>query len=138
VPERSVAPMFKQTITHAGDWPVVLMDSISSVAEEDAGSIVVSASHGGVSSGEFATRHVLGGCFFNDAGVGKDEAGIAALGMLQAIGVAGATLSHDSACIGDARDHWEHGVVSHVNELAAAAGVQPGMPAQDAVAQLGT
>ncbi|HMJ04052.1 MAG TPA: hypothetical protein VK506_14015 [Conexibacter sp.] len=129
--------MFKHTITHAGDRPVVLMDSISSVAEADAGSIVVSASHGGVSSGEFATRHVLGACFFNDAGVGKDRAGIAALAMLQEIGVAGATLSHDTACIGDARDHWEYGVVSHVNEVAAAAGVEPGQPVQSAVARLG-
>jgi hypothetical protein len=132
-----VAGMFKQTITHAGDRPVVLMDSISSVDEGDVGSIVVSASHGGVSSGEFATRHRLGACFFNDAGVGKDRAGVAALAMLQEIGVAGATLSHDTACIGNARDHWEHGVVSHVNEVAAAAGVKPGQSAQDAVALLG-
>jgi hypothetical protein len=129
--------VFKQTITHAGHRPVVLMDSISSVGPGDAGAIVVSASHGGISSGEFATRHPLGGCFFNDAGVGKDSAGTAALGMLQRIGVAGATLSHDTARIGDARDHWDHGVVSHVNDAAATAGLAPGMPVRDAVARLG-
>lgn len=129
--------MIKQTITHVGDRPVVLMDSISSVSAQDDGSIVVSASHGGVSSGEFARRHRLGACFFNDAGVGKDQAGIAALGMLDDIEVAGATLSHDSACIGNARDHWEHGVVSHVNRTASAAGVEPGQPVQDAVGRLG-
>jgi len=128
--------MFKQTITSAGDRPVVLMDSISSVGEDEVGSIVVSASHGGISSGEFATRHRLGACFFNDAGVGKEQAGIAALVMLDDIDVAGATLSHDTARIGDARDHWEHGVVSHVNRTASASGVAPGQPVQDAVARL--
>jgi hypothetical protein len=129
--------MFKQTIAQAGDRPVVLMDSISSVVSEDAGSIVVSASHGGVSSGEFATQHVLGACFFNDAGVGKDQAGIAALGMLDGIDVAGATLSHETACIGNARDHWENGIVSHANRTAAAAGVEPGQTAQEAIGYLG-
>jgi len=128
--------MFKETISHAGDRPVVLMDSVSSVTAQDAGSIVVSASHGGTSSGEFATRHRLGGCFFNDAGVGKDDAGIAALGMLDEMQVAGATLSHFSACIGDARDHWAHGVVSHVNRTAAAAGLAPGQSVRDAVRHL--
>jgi hypothetical protein len=130
--------MFKETISQAGARPVVLMDSISSVTAEDGGSIVVSASHGGISSGEFATRHPLGGCFFNDAGVGKDEAGIAALGMLDEIRVAGATLSHFSACIGNARDHWEHGIVSHVNRTAAAAGLTPGQRVRDAVRHLAT
>jgi hypothetical protein len=128
--------MFKQTVTSAGDRPVVLMDSISSVGEDEVGSIVVSGSHGGISSGEFATRQRLGACFFNDAGVGKDGAGIAALVMLDDIDVAGATLSHDTARIGDARDHWEHGVVSHVNRAASASGVEPGQPVQDAVARL--
>src|SRR4051794_7828494 len=118
--------MFKQTVGTSGAGQVVLMDSISSVAGEDAGNIVVSASHGGISSGEFATRYRLGGCFFNDAGVGKDSAGIAALAMLETQGVPGATLSHESACIGNARDHWENGVVSHVNGPAAAAGLDAG------------
>jgi hypothetical protein len=128
--------MFKETITHVGERPVVLMDSISSVTADDVGSIVVSASHGGVSSGEFATRHLLGACFFNDAGVGKDQAGIAALAMLDELDVAGATLSHDTARIGNAVDHWESGVVSHVNRTGAAAGLEPGQPVKDAVTHL--
>jgi hypothetical protein len=128
--------MFKATITTVGDRDVILMDSISSVSPEDVGSIVVSASHGGISSGEYATRHVLGACFFNDAGVGKDGAGIAALAMLDAIGVAGATLSHNTARIGDARDHWQNGVVSHVNHAAAAAGLAQGQRVQEAVGRL--
>ena len=128
--------MFKQAIDLEGGRPVILMDSISSVTAADEGTVVVSASHGGVSAGEFACRHRLAACFFNDAGVGKANAGIAALSMLDAIGVAGATLSHDSARIGDARDHWEHGVVSHVNEVASAAGVSAGQAAREAAVRL--
>jgi hypothetical protein len=129
--------VFKEEVSRVADRPVVLMDSISSVTAEDAGSIVVSASHGGVSSGEFASRYELGACFFNDAGVGKEAAGTAALGMLEEIGVPGATLSHDSARIGDARDHWDNGVVSHVNGRAAAAGIAAGQSAREAAARLG-
>jgi hypothetical protein len=129
--------MFTQEVSKVGGRAVVLMDSVSSVSAHNAGDIVVSASHGGVSSGEFACRGELRACFFNDAGVGKEEAGIAALGMLQGRGIAAATLSNESACIGDARDHWENGVVSHVNALAAAAGLAPGQSTRDAAGRLG-
>ncbi len=128
--------MLKETVTQINGLRVVLMDSISSIGPDDEGQIVVSASHGGVSSGQFATSRRLGACFFNDAGVGKEDAGIAALGMLEDLEVAGATLSHESARIGDARDHWEHGIVSHVNAAAARAGLRPGLPVQASVAQL--
>jgi hypothetical protein len=128
--------MLKKTVTEVGGKRVILMDSISSASADDVDQIVISASHGGVSSGQFATRQRLGACFFNDAGVGKDDAGVAALKMLQDMGVPGATLSHNSARIGDASDHWEHGVVSHVNALAAAAGLHEGQAVHDAVRAL--
>ena len=64
--------------------------------------------------------------FFNDAGVGKDAAGIAALAMLQERGVAAGTVAHASARIGDARDCWEHGVLSHLNAHARALGLKVG------------
>lgn len=128
--------MLKETVTEIAGRRVVLMDSITSASEDDVDQIVISASHGGVSSGEFATRQRLGACFFNDAGVGKDDAGVAALKMLEDIGVPGVTLSHNSARIGDARDHWEHGVVSHVNSLAASAGLHEGQAVHDAVRAL--
>jgi hypothetical protein len=128
--------MLKQTVTEIGGRRVILMDSITSASDDDVDQIVISASHGGASSGEFATRRRLGACFFNDAGVGKDDAGVVALRMLEEVGVPGATVSHNSARIGDARDHWEHGVVSHVNTLAAAAGLHDGQAVHDAVRAL--
>ena len=74
--------------------------------------------------------------FFNDAGVGKDDAGIAALAMLQARGVAGATVSHTSARIGDAQDMWDHGVVSHVNGHARALGIAAGQSLRETLTRL--
>lgn len=112
------------------------MDSITTVTQEDQGAIVVSASHGGASSGRFALEVPLKLVVFNDAGVGKNKAGIAALPMLQAHGVAAATVAHTSACIGNARDTWECGVISHVNEAARALGLAPGQTLRAALPPL--
>ena len=128
--------MLKKEVAHGANGRVVIMDSITKVTPEDAGGLVVSASHGGASSGEFALEVPLKAAFFNDAGVGKEDAGIAALAMLQASGVAGGTVSHTSARIGDAQDMWDHGLVSHVNERARALGVLPGQPLKQALTRL--
>lgn len=125
--------MIKRVVAEHGRRKVILMDSISHVDAGDAGHIVVSGSHGGVSSGEFAGNRTLAAVFFNDAGVGKDEAGIAALNMLD---VPAGTVGHSSARIGDAEDAWRHGVLSHVNRAAARCGFMPGERLQDAVTRL--
>lgn len=106
--------------------PVRLMDSITQVEARDAGGVAVSGSHGGTSSGRYALSVPLALACFNDAGVGKDGAGIEALRMLQAQGRAGLAVSHLSARIGDAADTWASGVISHVNAAAAALGLAPG------------
>ena len=118
--------MVKHEVAQGPGGRVLIMGSITQVGAEDAGTWVVTASHGGVSSGEFALEVPLQGAFFNDAGVGKDGAGIAALDMLQACGVAGATVSHLSARIGDCQDTWDQGVVSHANARARELGIVPG------------
>ena len=128
--------MIKQEVLRGPGGVVVIVGSITQVAPEDAGTIVVSASHGGVSSGEFALEVPLKAAFFNDAGVGKDGAGIAALAMLEARGIAGGTVAHSSARIGDARDTWESGVVSHLNDCARKLGLCPGEPLRTALHRL--
>lgn len=115
---------------------VWLMDTITKVTAQDAGTVVVSGSHGGTSSGHFALAAPLKLAVFNDAGVGKDGAGIAALAMLQAHGSAAVTVAHTSARIGDAADTWAHGVVSHANAAAQTLGLAPGQPLREAVRQL--
>ena len=71
--------------------------------------------------------------FFNDAGIGKDEAGVAALAMLEAKGVPSCAVSHESGRIGDAADMWQHGLISRVNGAATRHGAHTGMTVQDAV-----
>lgn len=128
--------MLKKEVVRGPGARVVLMDSITKVTPEDAGSVVVSASHGGASSGEFALEVPLKAAFFNDVGVGKDRAGIAALAMLQDRGVAAGTVSHTSARIGESQDMWDEGVISHLNERARGLGLSEGEALRPALERL--
>lgn len=115
---------------------LLLVDSITEAIGRGTGAIVVSGSHGGVSAGRFALEAGVRLAVFNDAGVGRDEAGIAALPLLQAQGVAACTVSHDSARIGEAQSTFADGVISHVNEAAAAMGALPRLRLKDWLATL--
>jgi len=125
--------MLKREVARSAKGHVLLVDSITQLAPGDAGAIVVAGSHGGRSSGEVALETPLAAVFFNDAGVGKDEAGIAALAMLQQRGVAAGAVAHTSARIGDAMDTWTHGVISQLNDAARSQGLQVGVPLQAAL-----
>ena len=125
--------MLKTEVARGPGGTVLIMDSITKVAPEDEGAIVVSASHGGASSGEFALEVPLKLVFFNDAGGGKDAAGVAALAMLQARGVAGGAVAHTSARIGDVQDMWACGVISHLNDAARGLGLAVGLPLREAL-----
>ena len=125
--------MLKKEVAVGSRLRVVLVDSITKLTADDAGALVVSGSHGGTSAAEFALAVPLAAVFLNDAGIGKDEAGVAGLRILQEHGVAAGTVSHLSARIGDAEDAWEHGIVSRVNEAAAALGIAPGERLRDAL-----
>ena len=120
-------------VAQRGDRKAIAMDSISYIDESDAGHIILSASHGGAPSAEYARSQNLGAVFFNDAGVGKDKAGIAALALLN---FPAATVSHLSARIGDATDMWQHGVISHINDAARRSGLTVGERLQEAVGKL--
>ncbi len=109
------------------------MDSISYADTSDNNVFVVSASHGGKSSAYIASPLPLAGVVFNDAGVGKDEAGVAGLSMLDARGLPALAVSHESAHIGDVEDAWAHGTISRINDSAARAGFKVGEPMRDSV-----
>ncbi len=115
-----------------------LLDSIAYVGPECDTQVVVCGSHGGASAASFVLQQARRplAVMFNDAGVGKDAAGTVGLAMLQSVGVACVAYSHLSARIGDARDGWENGVITHANEAAQAVGLVPGMAVRDAVARL--
>lgn len=117
---------------------LITLDSISALTSAHADTIVVTGSHGGVSAARFVLSVAARPCavFFNDAGVGKNDAGIHALPLLAQQDIAAATYSHLSACIGDAADAWANGVLSRVNAKAQSLGLCPGLSVQQAVAVL--
>ena len=106
--------------------PIRVVDSITELQRADAGCIALSGSHGGLSSARYAlaARPLL--AVFNDAGVGKDGAGIAGLALLQTHGIAACTVSHTSARIGQAASTLADGVLSHANAAALALGLRTG------------
>ena len=113
-----------------------MVDSITELGATDAGCIGVSGSHGGISSARYALAARPRLSVFNDAGVGKEEAGIAALPFLQSHGLAACTVAHDSARIGDAHSTLNDGIISHANPLAQALGIRPGQLCTEAIALL--
>ncbi len=112
--------------------PIVVADSITRVdVSEAVGAVVVNASHGGIYAAYLAAKLGAAAAIFNDAGVGRDRAGIAGLDYLQELGIAAATVGYDTARIGDGADMMARGVITHANGLAAALGCRPGMPCRD-------
>ena len=117
--------------------PIVTADSITRITPEAAaGAVVVNASHGGVYAAYLAAKLGVAAAIFNDAGVGRDRAGIAGLDYLQELGVPAATVGHMTARIGDGADMLARGIITHANALAAALGVRPGTSSADAAAAL--
>ena len=111
------------------------LDSASLLTPEDIGHVVIVGSHGAIlasnrASGQAIYQPVLA-AVFHDAGVGRNKAGTSRLPVMDEQGVAGATVSHESARIGDARSIWNTGRISHVNECASAWGAKAGMSCQD-------
>lgn len=115
---------------------LLVVDSITEAVGHGDGALVVSGSHGGVSAARFAIQARARLAVFNDAGVGRDRAGIAGLALLQSEGIAACVVSHDSARIGDARSTLDDGVISHVNAAAAALGARPELRLRDWLATL--
>jgi len=98
--------------------------------------VVVCGSHGGRYPAYLAASAGLRAVIFNDAGVGRDNAGIASLGLLAEGDMAAATVSHMSARIGEPADMLARGIISHANEPARRLGVHSGMSCREAAERL--
>lgn len=98
-----------------------LLDSITQITPDMGASVIVSGSHGGVSSASYVVKapNRPFAVFFNDAGVGKDQAGIEALKILAELQVLTFAYSHNSARIGESHDGLTHGQITAVNATAA-------------------
>lgn len=113
-----------------------ILDSVTHLKIEHAGAAVVAASHGGRYAGWYAATIGTGAVILNDAGIGREFAGITGLELLAGHGIPAACLSHRSARIGQGQHSYEHGRVSFVNEPARALGLVPAMQCAEALAIL--
>jgi hypothetical protein len=113
---------------------MIVADSVTILPATARGKVLLSGSHGGSYAAYLAARAGVRAVILNDAGIGRDRAGIGGPALLDTIGMAAATISHVSARIGDGEDGRRRGVISHVNQHAAAIGVTQGMRAADAFA----
>jgi len=117
---------------------VILLDSLGDLQPSNSSPILVCGSHCG-DNGTFARKlkncHVKA-VFLNNAGIGKNQAGISGLSHYEVENILACAVDHNSAEIGVARDIWESGIISHTNKLAEEAGIQPGDSVQEAVARI--
>lgn len=116
--------------------PVLIADSITRVGTEAAGAVVINGSHGGIYAAYLAAKLRVAAAVFNDAGVGRDQAGVAGLDYLAGLSIPAAAVGHDTARIGDGSDMIDRGVITHGNSLAITLGCRPGMTCRDAAAAL--
>jgi hypothetical protein len=117
---------------------IVTAESVTQLGPEVRGAVLVAGSHGGIIAACLAARSGARAVILNDAGVGKDAAGIAGIAWLETFGMAAAAVAHTSARIGDGADSLARGVISQRNAGAAACGVVAGMSCREAALRLAT
>jgi len=105
---------------------ILLVDSVNYLDSAAQGSVVIAGSHGGTYAAYKAAASGARAVILNDAGVGRQDAGIACLDYCERIGMAAAVVSHTSARIGEAADMLRRGIISHANLLAKAVNCTPG------------
>lgn len=95
--------------------------------------VVCVASHAARVMAEYALRDAKPrGVIANDAGMGLDGSGADGLPILDSHGIAAATVSSDSARIGDALSTYHDGIISAANDAAQRRGVSVGISARQA------
>jgi hypothetical protein len=116
-----------------GEPVLICADSIGMLQPDDAGRIVVTASHGALSGGrpDNAVPLDIYAVFFSDAGGGMDGAAVARLADLERKGIVAGATSADSAPIGDSRALYHDGILSHVDGPASLRGGREGMKLKD-------
>lgn len=123
-------------VFQGNDNSIIVMDSVSYMDEAKKGDIIVCGSHGGESAAKHLLKFMPGGAIFNDAGKGKDNAGISGLKLFDETGIPAATVDTFSAKIGDGTDTYKSGIISALNDAAAKCGVSIGMSAKDAALKM--
>jgi hypothetical protein len=123
-----------RTLIMGGLRTVWALDSASLVTPSDAGSVVITGSHGQLLGGDprSALRVAAAGAVFNDAGVPNNGPG-GRLDVLADRGIPATTVAASSARIGEGRSSYTDGIISRVNDPASRAGAELGMSIRDFV-----
>src|ERR1700729_1303662 len=110
---------------------ILTVGSCSNVRAEHRSHVVISGSYGGRYNAFNAAKWPVRAVIMNDAGIGKNSAGIVGLDFLDQIDLAAATADARTCRIGDGDHMLAHGIISHVNRAAAALGCAPGQGVRD-------
>jgi hypothetical protein len=116
-----------------GTTAPLVTDSVTMLGTDARGRAAIAASHGGIYAAYLAAKAGLKAVILSDAGVGRERAGISGLAYLASMGVPAAAIGHRSARIGDGVDCAKRGIITYVNDPAAAAGIRVGMSASVAL-----
>jgi hypothetical protein len=119
-------------IKQSGNRKIVVADSAAGMDDRSKGDVFVDGSHCGVNVGEMTINSGMGAMIGNDAGMGKNDGGIAALKMCDERGIPAAAVAAMSAKIGNGMSTYEQGKISVANETAKKMGVTVGMTAKEA------
>lgn len=125
----------RQIVVHASELGRVLaLDTVKFADERIAGSVLCMGSHAARQMPRYveALGVRLAGIITNDVGRAKDDSGIAGLPLLDRVDTPAATVSCDSARVGDARSTYFDGIISAHNETARRMGIHVGQKATEA------
>jgi len=116
---------------------VVCTDSIAFALPEDRErNVLCTAGHTGRSVVDYFRRFRPWGFICSDGGIGKNRSGIAALEVVDADGIAGASVDAMTARMGDGQSTYFDGVISAANRTARDKGVRVGQSAREAAVLL--
>ncbi|RZL51631.1 MAG: hypothetical protein EOP70_18470, partial [Variovorax sp.] len=99
---------------------------------EDVANVLVTAGHTGRSAVPYLRQVRPFGFICSDGGGAREGSGRAGLAVVEADGLAGATVDARRAAMGDGLSSYRDGIISGANALAQAAGVAIGMSAREA------
>jgi hypothetical protein len=115
---------------------IVIADTVTKLGEECPGNVLIGGSHGAVYAAYLACKAGVRGVILNDAGRGKDGAGVSGAAYCQDLAIPYATVDTMTARIGNGRDMATRGVISFANPLATELGVTVGMTSRAAAEAL--
>ena len=109
---------------------IIVTDSIAFGTKEDIDrNVLVTAGHTGRSAVPYLRRCRPWGFICSDGGRGLDDSGIVGLSIVEADGIAGATVDARLAQMGSGLSHYHDGIISAANTWALDRGVDIGMTA---------